>query len=49
MWTRNDNEVEHANLQVSYINEQNKVWLGKLNVKVGLVGCRDCIIQVDQV
>ncbi len=49
MWTRNDIEVKHANLQVFYINAQSKVWLGKWNVKVGLVGCRDYIIQVDQV
>ncbi len=49
MWTRNDIEVEHANLQVSYINAQSKVWSSEWNVKVGLVGYRDCTIQVDQV
>jgi hypothetical protein len=43
MWTRNDIEVEHANLQVSYINARSKVWSSNWNLKVGLVGCRDCI------
>jgi hypothetical protein len=41
--------VECANLQVFYINAQNNVHFGKWNVKVGLVGYKGCIIQVDQV